>query len=204
LTFTFVVYVMFFFFSAATCSRRLLVHNYGYLQEINQVPQLVMVGVFSATLSAALSCLIGASRILQAISRDNLLGDFFLVFSKEKKEPVRAVLLSWALVQLVLVIKTITTIAPIVAMLFLLSYAITNFACFFLTISGTVNFRPRFRLFSWHTALAGGLSCIIIMFVVEPSYVFPAHPYVLRICAQTVLSSLIRALPVPAKSDMRR
>jgi potassium/chloride transporter 9 len=163
-----------------------------------------MVGVFSATLSAALSCLIGASRILQAISRDNLLGDPFLVFSKEKKEPVRAVLLSWALVQLVLVIKTITTIAPIVAMLFLLSYAITNFACFFLTISGTVNFRPRFRLFSWHTALAGGLSCIIIMFVVEPSYVFPAHPYVLRICAQTVLSSLIRALPVPAKSDMRR
>eukprot|EP00038_Savillea_parva_P026060 m.51091 g.51091 ORF g.51091 m.51091 type:complete len:907 (-) comp7284_c1_seq1:166-2886(-) len=170
LTFTFVIYITIFFFTAATCSRELLVHNYGYLQEINRVPQLIMVGVFSATLSAALSCLIGASRILQAISKDNLLGDSFLLFSKERGEPVRAVTLSWMLVQLVLLISTITTIAPIVAMLFLLSYAITNFACFFLTISGTVNFRPRFRLFSWHTALAGGLSCIIIMFVVEPSY----------------------------------
>lgn len=160
---------MFIFFTAATCSRPLLVHNYGFFQEINKVPTLVVIGVFAATLSAALSCLIGASRIVQAISRDNLLGDRFLIFSKEASNPVRAVLLTWGLVQLVMLIKTITTIAPIVSMLYLLSYSITNFACFALTISGTVNFRPRFRLFSWHTALAGGVACIVIMFVVEPS-----------------------------------
>jgi amino acid transporter len=41
---------------------------------------------------------------LQAISKDNLLGDWFLVFSKEKGEPVRAVLFSWFCVQLVLLI----------------------------------------------------------------------------------------------------
>ena len=56
-------------------------------------------GIFAATLSAALSTLIGASRILQAISKDGLLGDWFRIFSKEKGEPVRAVVLCWALVQ---------------------------------------------------------------------------------------------------------
>ena len=62
-------------------------------------PIVVLQGIFAATLSAALSTLIGASRILQAISKDGLLGDWFRVFSKEKGEPVRAVVLCWALVQ---------------------------------------------------------------------------------------------------------
>eukprot|EP00041_Stephanoeca_diplocostata_P016824 m.333051 g.333051 ORF g.333051 m.333051 type:complete len:884 (+) comp20501_c0_seq2:148-2799(+) len=168
--FTFSVYVLFFILSAATCSRELMLNQYGYLQEINKVPELVMLGVFAATLSAALSTLIGASRILQAISKDKLLGDWFSFFSKERGEPLRAVLLSWFLVQCVLLIGNINTIAPIVSMLFLLSYAITNFACFVLSITGTPNFRPRFRHFSWHTAFLGFASCIVAMFVIEATY----------------------------------
>lgn len=68
-------------------------------QDINPVPQIVIAGIFSATLSASLSTLIGASRILQAISRDNLLGVWFGYFSKEESNPIRAVILSWLLVQ---------------------------------------------------------------------------------------------------------
>jgi potassium/chloride transporter 9 len=141
-----------------------------YLSDINVVPPMVMVGIFCATLSAALSCLIGASRIIQAIARDRLLGDWcvwpravfphrwmppslrmhastipievpylttrtsappymsvcvcgcrFTVFSSEKGEPVRAVFLSWILVQMVLFIGQINVIAPIVSMLYLIS-----------------------------------------------------------------------------------
>ena len=116
-------------------------NNFGYLQDINTVPPLVLMGIFAATLSAALSTMIGASRILQAISRDQLLGEWSAYFSKEKTEPIRAVLLSWLLVQLVLLIGQINIIAPIVSMLFLLSYAITNFACFVLKVTGAPNFR---------------------------------------------------------------
>ena len=168
--FTFVVYVIMFIFSAGTASRDLLHNNYGYLQEINMVPGLIVMGVFAATLSAALSTLIGASRILQAISRDNLLGEWFSFFSKEKKEPIRAVFVCWFLVQMVLLIGQINVIAPIVSMLFLLSYAITNFACFVLRVTGAPNFRPRFRHFSWHTAFAGFISCVAVMFFIEPTY----------------------------------
>jgi len=167
---TFIVYILLFVLSAGSCNRNLLLYNYSYLSDINVVPPMVIIGIFCATLSAALSCLIGASRIIQAISRDRLLGDWFTIFSSEEGEPTRAVLLSWLLVQMVLFIGQINVIAPIVSMLYLISYAITNFACFALSVTGAPNFRPTFRYFSWHTALLGFVGCMFVMFYVNPTY----------------------------------
>lgn len=57
--FTFIVYIVLVIFTSATCTRSLLKNNYNYIQVINKVPWLITVGAFAATLSAALSCLIG-------------------------------------------------------------------------------------------------------------------------------------------------
>jgi len=129
----------------------------------------VTIGTFAATLSAALSTLIGSSRILQAIAGDGLLGTpLRTFFDKNKGEPIRAVLISWLLVQLVLFVGKVNTIAPIVSMLFLLSYGVVNLACFALRAQSSPNFRPTWKLFSWHTGLLGALACLAIMFILQP------------------------------------
>ncbi|XP_027060222.1 solute carrier family 12 member 9-like [Pocillopora damicornis] len=105
--FTFIVYLLLVVFTSATCPRSLLRNNYNYLKEINKVEWLITMGTFAATLSAALSCLIGASRILQAIAKDDLLGVILRPFSKvthRNGEPLRAVLMSWFFVQSALMV----------------------------------------------------------------------------------------------------
>lgn len=46
-------------------------------------------------------------------------------------------------------------IAPIITAFFCMSYALTNFTCFALSITGAPNFRPTFRYWSRWTALLG-------------------------------------------------
>eukprot|EP00039_Didymoeca_costata_P007553 m.101172 g.101172 ORF g.101172 m.101172 type:complete len:928 (+) comp13734_c0_seq7:143-2926(+) len=168
--FTFIIYLILVFLTAATSPKHLLINNYLFLDEINIVPEIVLVGTFAATLSAALSTLIGASRIAQAISRDEILGPSLKFLSKEKGNPIRAVFLSWFLVQLVIMIGKINIIAPIVSMLFLLSYATLNFACFALRSTGAPNFRPTFKYFGLYSSFLGCFLCLVVMFFTEALY----------------------------------
>ncbi|XP_065190112.1 solute carrier family 12 member 9-like isoform X2 [Sycon ciliatum] len=173
LGFTFVVYVILMFFSAFTVTRDMLLFDYGYLEHINSVPPLVTMGIFAATLSAALSTLIGSSRVLQALAKDGLFGRLLAPFAKlmlAKQEPIPAVLLSWFFVQLILLVGKLNAIAPIVTMFFLISYGVVNFACFALTVASAPNFRPSFRFFTWHTALLGFFGCFVVMFYINALY----------------------------------
>ncbi|CAB3989377.1 solute carrier family 12 member 9-like [Paramuricea clavata] len=173
--FTFLIYLLLVFFASCTCTRPLLVNQYNFLQIINVVPVLTTIGVFLATLSASLSCLIGASRILQAVANDNLLGSFITRLGRgfgRNNEPVFAVLVSGLCVQAVIFVSKVNTLAPIVSMFFLLSYGVTNLACFVLKVSSAPNFRPTFPYYSKLTALIGMLSCFAIMIAVNALYAF--------------------------------
>jgi len=130
---------------------------------------LVVGGIVISASSSALGSLFGGSRVLQAIARDRLFPytRWFAFGSLKGDEPRRAVLFTWAIAQGLVFVGGLDVIAPIATAFFCLSYATVNFSCFLLAISGTPNFRPAFRFYSWHTALAGTISNLVVMFYVD-------------------------------------
>lgn len=64
-------------FGGFTFHSLLLQKDYSFLGNINVWSPMVTVGIYSSTISAAMSNLIGASRILYALSKDNLFGEVF-------------------------------------------------------------------------------------------------------------------------------
>lgn len=170
--FTFVAYITVSVLSAASCDRFLLTNNFLYMMPINMVPAFITIGILTATFSASLSNLIGSSRVLEALAKDNIYGQLMRWITRGTFDgnPVAAVVFSWALVQAMLLIGSLNVIAQINSVLFLLSYFATNLACLGLDLTSAPNFRPSFKYFSWWTALNGLIGTLVMMFVINALY----------------------------------
>ncbi|MCJ8748832.1 hypothetical protein PDJAM_G00169260 [Pangasius djambal] len=170
--YTFIVYILLFFLVSSTCDRVLLINDFAVFQQINIWPPFVIIGVYCASLSAAMCSLIGASRILHALAIDQLFGLPLApaAITSHSGNPWVSVLYTWALVQCTVFAGQLNVIAGLVTVFYLLSYAAVDLACLALEWASAPNFRPTFQYFSWHTCLLGMLSCLVMMFVINPVY----------------------------------
>ncbi|XP_038219226.1 solute carrier family 12 member 9 isoform X2 [Zerene cesonia] len=170
LLFTALSYAALTLLTAGTCSRELLRNNYVYLLPINVWPPFIAVGMLMATFSAGLSNLIGASRVLEALAKDDIFGFLLRPMVPRSGNPVMAVLMSWFLVQIGIMAGSLNAIAQVNSVLFMTSYFAINLACLGLDLASAPNFRPTFRHFSWLSALLGLAGCAALVFCLRPAY----------------------------------
>ncbi|XP_017094491.1 solute carrier family 12 member 9 [Drosophila bipectinata] len=170
--FTFVSYVILSFLMCCTTPYFTMQNNYLFLLPVNLWPPFTAIGILTATFSTSLSNLIGSSRVLEALSKDQVFGNLlnFVLRGTWKGNPIAAVVTSWCLVECILLIGSFNIIAQINSVLFMLAYLATNVACLGIELTGAPNFRPLFKYFTWHTCLIGLLGTLVMMFVINPIY----------------------------------
>ncbi len=137
----------------------------------------VIAGVAAATLSSAIGSLMGAPRILQALSRDDIFPalKFFGEGHGEGDEPRRGLWLTLLVTVVVLGIagnasegSMLEAVAAVLTMFFLFTYGMTNMAAFIEQFSRNPSFRPRFKWFHWSTALLGAIGCFGAAVLINP------------------------------------
>lgn len=164
-----IIYLTLIVLFATTVPRAELLGEGFIIKEYALSPVLVYAGVFCATLSSSLGSMMGAPRILQAFARDNIFKRlrWFGHGSGPSAEPRRAILLTFLIAQIGVLAGDLDTIAPVITMFFLMTYATVNLACFYEGRSRNPSFRPTFRLNHWSVALLGALGCTGVMFMIN-------------------------------------
>ncbi|KAI9865906.1 MAG: hypothetical protein M1813_001873 [Trichoglossum hirsutum] len=132
---------------------------------------LVLLGEFATTFFSSLMGVIGSAKLLQALARDHLLPGFsiFGQGTSGADEPTYAILFTYLVAQLTMLCD-INQIASFVTMTYLMTFLVTNLACFLLKISSAPNFRPSFHYFNWWTAFTGTVVSGATMFFVDGLY----------------------------------
>ncbi len=163
------IYLAITFMFAGSVPRADLLSDAFIMKDVSFSPALIYAGVICATLSSALGSMMGAPRILQAFARDNVFRGlrWFGHGSGSSGEPRRAIIVTSLIAQGGILAGDLDTVAPVITMFFLMTYAAVNLACFYEGISKNPSFRPTFRLNHWSVALLGALGCLGVMFLIN-------------------------------------
>ncbi len=163
----FTVYIILAFFLSYTVDAGFLNNTDGKapMVEIARIKELVIAGIWGATLSSALGSILGAPRILQATAIDKITPSFLGKGSEKSNEPRNALLLTFALAEIGILIGELDVIARIVSIFFITTYGFLNISAAFEKLTST-DFRPEFKVSHW-ISIVGAIACIIVMILLD-------------------------------------
>jgi solute carrier family 12 sodium/potassium/chloride transporter 2 len=165
-----VIYLSLCWWCAKAAPTEELLSNYTVLIDEAFWPPAVLAGLLAATFSAALSSMVGAPRILNALAQDNGIPfSHKLTKLARNGEPRRALMVSGVITLVGILIRDLNAIAPLITMFFLITYATINLVVLVESSLGLINFRPTFRLTRW-VPLYGFLSCLFAMAIINPIF----------------------------------
>ncbi|WP_339815921.1 hypothetical protein [uncultured Imperialibacter sp.] len=157
----FIVYVGFACYLYFTVDAGVLATDSNVLLNISWVPELVIAGIWGATLSSALGSILGAPRILQATSTDKITPRFFGKGYGKANEPRNALLLTFLIAEAGILIGELDVIARVVSIFFITTYGFLNVSAAFESWTSS-DFRPEFKVSGW-ISLLGALACVLVM-----------------------------------------
>ncbi len=153
---------------ALSASREALATNNLMIAEIAISPELVIVGILAATFSSGLTMIIAAPRVLQAMGKNSILpGSEFFTKRTSKGEPRNAVLVTGAIVAFAILFGNLDSVAQVLTMFFLVTYAMINVSVFIEQYLGLRSFRPTFKV-PKIVSLYGALGSFTLMFLINP------------------------------------
>ena len=161
--------IMAILLGGSATSAELISTEESVVGKISYWPILITAGVFAATLSSALGSMMGAPRILQAFAKDNIFKwlNPFASGSGANQEPRRAIIVTFIISQICIVLADLNSIAPLITMFFMVTYGLLNLATFYESITQNPSYRPRFRWSHWTTSFLGAIGCLTVMFLIN-------------------------------------
>lgn len=181
------VYLALAFWLASSATVDELTGNYTVMVDKAAWGPAVLGGLLGATFSSALSSIVGAPRIMQALAEHNILpGSSWFAKKSETGEPRNAMIATGVLVLAALMLRNLNAIAPLITMFFLVTYAMINAVVLLEQSLKLVSFRPLLRL-PRAVSFVGALGCVFAMFIVNPTFslvavavVLVLHAYLMR------------------------
>lgn len=140
------LYMLFAVLLGAVCTREALLSDYMIASKVALVGVLFLFGLYISSLSSCLGAQYAAPRIIQCISRDNVI-PLIRPLGKGRganQEPYVASIFVGLIAVILILIGNVNTLAPVVTMPFLMTYAATNYAYFKLVMC--VDMRNRKKL----------------------------------------------------------
>ena len=165
ITVGFVVYIALAFFLSANVDQELLRSDYNILSKIAYFGPAVIAGIWGATLSSAIGGILGAPRILQAMSVDRITPKVFGKGFGASNEPRNALILTVLIAEAGILIGELDLIARIVSMFYLAAYGFINIS-FFLESWASSDFKPSFKVSRW-VGLVGFIATFTVMFKLD-------------------------------------
>lgn len=165
----YIIYMTVPFFFAYRADAATLVSDTMIMQKIALWGGAILLGIWGATLSSAVGSLLGAPRVLQALTIDKVLpAKFsFLAKSSGKEQIPRAATIFTTIIALILIsVGDLNMIAPILTMFFLTTYGTLNLTAGIETLLESPSFRPKFKV-HWFFSFLGSFGCLAVMFLIN-------------------------------------
>ncbi len=141
----------------------------------------VLAGLLAATFSSALASFIGAPRILEALGNHSIVpGAGWLSRRTKRGEPRNAMLITSVIVLAAIMLRDLNAIAPLITMIFLLTYATINLVVTVEQSLRLISFRPTLRV-PRIAPLVGLVGCLFAMFIINPTFSLLAIAVVIAI-----------------------